>query len=89
MLGPADAGQPVPEGAGDHFVIGRPTALRSNGSVAPVALWPTASARAERFVRTGGFDVVHVHEPLAPDGRLRPRADARRSRWSARTTGPA
>ena len=66
VLGPADAGQPVPEAAGNHFVIGRPTALRSNGSVAPVALWPTASARAERFVRTGGFDVVHVHEPLAP-----------------------
>ena len=66
VLGPADAGQPVPEGAGNHYVIGRPTALRSNGSVAPVALWPTASVRVERFVRTGGFDVVHVHEPLAP-----------------------
>jgi phosphatidylinositol alpha-mannosyltransferase len=66
VLGPADEGEPVPEAAGEHFVIGRPTALRSNGSVAPVALWPTASARVERFVRTGGFDVVHVHEPLAP-----------------------
>jgi phosphatidyl-myo-inositol alpha-mannosyltransferase len=66
VLGPADAGVPVPENAGDHFVIGRPTALHSNGSVAPVALWPAASARVERFVRTGGFDVVHVHEPLAP-----------------------
>jgi len=66
VLGPADAGEQVPEGAGEHFVIGRPTALHSNGSVAPVALWPTASARVERFVRTGGFDVVHVHEPLAP-----------------------
>ncbi len=66
VLGPADAGVPVPEGAGEHFVIGRPTALHSNGSVAPVALWPDAAARVERFVRTGGFDVVHVHEPLAP-----------------------
>ena len=56
----------MPEAAGEHFVIGRPTDLRSNGSVAPVALWPTAAARAERFVRTGGFDVVHLHEPLAP-----------------------
>ena len=56
----------MPEAVGEHFVIGRPTALHSNGSVAPVALWPTASARVERFVRTGGFDVVHVHEPLAP-----------------------
>ena len=66
MLGPADDGEPVPEAVGEHFVIGRPTALRSNGSVAPVALWPTASARVERFVRTGGFDVAHLHEPLAP-----------------------
>ncbi len=66
VLGPADDGEPVPEAVGEHFVIGRPTALRSNGSVAPVALWPTASARVERFVRTGGFDVAHLHEPLAP-----------------------
>jgi len=66
VLGPADEGVPVPAAAGEHFVIGRPTALHSNGSVAPVALWPGASARAERFVRRGGFDVLHVHEPLAP-----------------------
>ncbi len=66
VMGPADSDAAVPAAAGEHFVIGRPTALHSNGSVAPVALWPTASARAERFVRTGGFDVVHVHEPLAP-----------------------
>ena len=31
-----------------------------------MALWPTAAARAERFVRSGAFDVVHLHEPLAP-----------------------
>jgi phosphatidylinositol alpha-mannosyltransferase len=66
VLGPAEEGESIPEAAGEHFVIGRPTALRSNGSVAPVALWPSASARVERFVRGGGFDVVHVHEPLAP-----------------------
>jgi len=66
VLGPADEGMPVPSAAGEHYVIGRPTALPSNGSVAPVALWPTAAARAERFVRAGGFDVLHLHEPLAP-----------------------
>ena len=31
-----------------------------------MALRPSAAARVERFVRRGGFDVVHVHEPLAP-----------------------
>ena len=66
VVAPADRPAPVPDGVGEHYVIGRPTGLRSNGSVAPVALWPTAAARAERFVRRGGFDVVHVHEPLAP-----------------------
>ena len=64
----APAGEPVevPDAVGEHYVIGRPTELHSNGSVAPVALWPTAAARAERFVRRGGFDLAHLHEPLAP-----------------------
>ncbi len=66
VLCPADPGEDMPEGVGEHIVIGRPTALRSNGSVAPVALWPTAAARVERHARRGGFDVLHVHEPLAP-----------------------
>ena len=47
-------------------MIGRPTDVHSNGSVAPVALWPAPVLRAERFIRHGGFDVLHVHEPLAP-----------------------
>jgi phosphatidyl-myo-inositol alpha-mannosyltransferase len=66
VLGPLDPGEPLPDALGDHLDIGRPTALHSNGSVAPVAFWPTTAARAEHAVRTGGFDVVHVHEPLAP-----------------------
>jgi len=66
VLAPARHDDEMPDTVGDHYVIGRPVALRSNGSVAPVALWPTAAARAERFVRNGDFDVVHLHEPLAP-----------------------
>jgi len=66
VIAPADPDRPFPESAGEHFVAGPPTELHSNGSVAPVALWPAAAARIERFVRKGGFDVVHVHEPLAP-----------------------
>ncbi len=63
---PADPDVEFPESAGEHYVVGRPTDLHSNGSVAPVAFWPSLAARAEHFVRAGGFDVVHVHEPLAP-----------------------
>jgi phosphatidylinositol alpha-mannosyltransferase len=47
-------------------VMGGPTGLRSNGSVAPVTVSPIAAMRAERFVRHGEFDVLHLHEPLAP-----------------------
>jgi phosphatidylinositol alpha-mannosyltransferase len=66
VVSPADADVPSPDSLGEHYVIGRPTGVHSNGSVAPVALWPAAVLRAERFIRKGGFDVVHIHEPLAP-----------------------
>jgi phosphatidylinositol alpha-mannosyltransferase len=66
VVAPAKDPRHVPDTVGDHVVIGKPIGLRSNGSVAPVAPWPTAAARAERCVRHGGFDVVHMHEPLAP-----------------------
>jgi phosphatidylinositol alpha-mannosyltransferase len=46
--------------------IGRALGMRSNGSVAPVALSPLAADRVERFVRRNRIDVVHLHEPLAP-----------------------
>jgi phosphatidylinositol alpha-mannosyltransferase len=78
VIGPADApGTPFglsTDGAGgaagpltpDAFVMGEPTGVKSNGSVAPVTVSPLASMRAERFVRTHHFDVLHFHEPLAP-----------------------
>ena len=66
VVAPADRDRPFPESAGEHYAVGRPTELHSNGSVAPVAFGPVPMARVERFVRRGGFDVAHVHEPLAP-----------------------
>jgi phosphatidylinositol alpha-mannosyltransferase len=71
VVGPEDPEEPkltddAGEEPGDRFVMGRPTGLRSNGSVAPVTISPLAAMRAERFVRKGGFDVLHLHEPLAP-----------------------
>jgi phosphatidylinositol alpha-mannosyltransferase len=66
VVAPAARAITVPAAVGEHHVIGRPVGLRSNGSVAPVAPWPTAAVRAERFVRPAGFAVAHVHEPLAP-----------------------
>jgi len=72
VIGPEDPEERTRAGEGDGgtgpdmFVIGSPTGLRSNGSVAPVTISPIAAMRAERFVRKGGFDVLHLHEPLAP-----------------------
>ena len=50
----------------DVVATGRSVAVPANGSVAPVSLSPLAAARALRAVESVGYDVVHVHEPLAP-----------------------
>jgi phosphatidylinositol alpha-mannosyltransferase len=67
VLAPSDGAIDVPGLApGALIPLGRSVALPANGSVAPVALSPGASLRAVRAVRRGGFDVLHMHEPLAP-----------------------
>ncbi len=45
---------------------GRSLPVPANGSVARVALAPGTSARTAGLMRSGRFDVVHVHEPLVP-----------------------
>ena len=65
VCAPVDRAGDVPRGV--RFVdAGRSTALRANGSVAPVALSPRSASRAAREVRDLAPDVVHIHEPFAP-----------------------
>lgn len=45
---------------------GRTVAVPYNGSLARVSFGPVAAARARRWLREGGFDVVHLHEPATP-----------------------
>ena len=45
---------------------GRGLPLPANGSIARLAVLPGSGARVKKAVRSGGFDVVHVHEPLVP-----------------------
>jgi len=67
VLAPGDRGIEVPGLAPGGFVpLGRSVPLPANGSVAPLALGPGAMVRAVRAVRRGRFDVLHLHEPLAP-----------------------
>src|SRR5436305_3158359 len=46
--------------------LGRTLSLKANQAVSNVALTPHALAAAQQELRSGGYDVVHVHEPLAP-----------------------
>ena len=46
--------------------VGHAFRFRVNGSTAPMAPYPTAAARAVRAARRGAFDVLHLHEPVAP-----------------------
>ncbi|MEJ7756185.1 MAG: glycosyltransferase family 4 protein [Nocardioidaceae bacterium] len=63
VLAPASEHRPVPE-----YVVsaGRAVPIRYNGAVARLAFGPGALARTRRWVRDGGFDVLHVHEPTTP-----------------------
>lgn len=62
VLGPCDG--PPPE----SFVtpLGDSLPTSANGSIAPVAPDPSAALRTLRALRDEAFDVVHIHEPLAP-----------------------
>lgn len=62
VLGPCDG--PPPESFVTPLGDSLPTA--ANGSIAPVAPDPSAALRTVRALRDEAFDVVHVHEPLAP-----------------------
>ncbi len=52
----------------DYVVpLGRTVGLGANGAVSNIAVWPAGGyRRPRREVRAGEFDVIHVHEPLAP-----------------------
>ena len=63
VLAPADDDVPLPP-----YVVpaGRAVPVRYNGSVARLSFGPLSAARVRRWVTSGDFDVVHVHEPLTP-----------------------
>ncbi len=62
VLGPCDG--PPPE----SFVtpLGDSLPLSANGSIAPIAPDPSAALRTLRALADEQFDVLHLHEPLAP-----------------------
>lgn len=62
VLGPCD-GPPPDAGV---TPLGRSVPTAANGSVAPLAPDPSAQLRTIRALRDEGFDIVHLHEPIAP-----------------------
>ncbi|HEY7952640.1 MAG TPA: lysylphosphatidylglycerol synthase domain-containing protein [Solirubrobacteraceae bacterium] len=46
--------------------LGRTLGWPANGAVSNLAYWPGAVLRMRRELREGGYDVVHIHEPIAP-----------------------
>ena len=63
VLAPADDDTPLPA-----YVVpaGRAVPVPYNGSVARVNFGPLSAARVRRWLREGGFDVLHIHEPATP-----------------------
>ena len=62
VLGPCDGPPPA------SFVtpLGNSLPTAANGSIAPLAPDPSAALRTIRALNDEQFDVLHVHEPLAP-----------------------
>jgi phosphatidylinositol alpha-mannosyltransferase len=67
VLAPADSPDegetPLPP-----YVVGagRAVPVRYNGSVARLQFGPVSATRVRRWLREGEFDVLHIHEPVAP-----------------------
>ena len=63
VLAPVDDPTDLPSWVADG---GKTTAVRYNGSVARLSFGVKATRRVRNWIREGDFDVVHVHEPVAP-----------------------
>lgn len=74
VLAPAERDDDIPA-----YVVaaGRAIPVPYNGSVARLAFGPISAARVRRWLRTGDFDVLHVHEPMSPSLSLLACASAR------------
>ncbi len=63
VISPADDDTPLP---GYVVPAGRAVPVPYNGSVARLAFGFLSASRVRRWLKDGGFDVLHVHEPAAP-----------------------
>ncbi len=53
--------------APDYLIsLGRTVGFKANGAVSNLSITPHAMATLHRELRTGRYEVVHIHEPVAP-----------------------
>ncbi|MBU3674618.1 MAG: glycosyltransferase [Solirubrobacteraceae bacterium] len=76
-----------------HYLVelGRTVGIPANGAVSNLTFSPAALARLGRELDRGGFDVVHIHEPVAPllsCGALSRSDAARVATFHTYSTGP-
>ncbi|MTD44168.1 glycosyltransferase [Conexibacter sp. W3-3-2] len=58
---------PEPREAPDYLIpLGRTVGFPANGAVSNLAVTPYAVSTMRRELTAGNFDVIHVHEPVAP-----------------------
>jgi phosphatidylinositol alpha-mannosyltransferase len=59
--------RPQPLDPPDYLVsLGRTVGFKANGAVSNLSITPYGVATMHRELRTGRYDVVHIHEPVAP-----------------------
>ena len=59
--------EPVDRPMPDYLVpLGRTIGIRGNGAISNLGGSPSAIIRLRRALASGSYDVVHVHEPIAP-----------------------
>ncbi len=66
VLAPGDDGDGATELPEFLVPAGRSMPIKYNGSVARLSFGPVSYTRVRRWIRAGRFDVLHVHEPVAP-----------------------
>ena len=59
--------RPQPIAPPEYLVsLGRTIGFKANGAVSNLSMTPCSVATMHKELRTGRFDVVHIHEPIAP-----------------------
>jgi phosphatidylinositol alpha-mannosyltransferase len=48
------------------FSLGRTVGFKANGAVSNLSVTPAGLVKLARELRNGGYDVAHIHEPIAP-----------------------